>query len=374
MEPARPDRNVGLAGTPHDTIRVAVLQPLAHLRRIVPGIRHERGIDRAPVGITRRPTLVSDPPDVGTRIREHQRTRLQPANRAVNTIPVVYLLLSVRPFSVRAVEEQLDDRPVLRQQLGQLRDVVVVVAPAVAVRAFVTVPRREVQPRSQPLGAHRIHELAHHVAVPVAPRTVLHRVFRVLARPQAEAVVMLRGEDHVLESAGLRGARPLPRVEANRIERAWILLAVAPLAIGEGVHPEMGEQTEFRALPPELRSRRHGKVRRDLRQLERPARRRADGRRTRRQKIPPSHSRLTRCPWPISPLPLTPLTRRASPTRHSPLPPTASKRPTPPPTRAARQTSRRSGSGRARALASRRIPTRARRTPSAPADTCARAS
>src|ERR1019366_7872800 len=97
-----------------------------------------------------------------------------------------------------------------------------------------------------------------------------------------EAVVMLRREDHVLESAGLCGARPLPRVESSRIERARILAAVAPLSIGEGVHPEVGEQAKFRALPPELRSRWHGKVWRDLRQLERPARRRADGRCTRR--------------------------------------------------------------------------------------------
>src|ERR1035437_10257118 len=357
MEPAGPDRNVGLAGTPHDTVRIPVLQPLAHLRRIVPGIRHERGIDRAPVRIARGAPLVADPPDVRTRIREHQRTRLQPANRAVHAIPIVHLLLAVRPLAVRTVEEEFDDRPVLRQQLGQLRDVVVVVARAVAVRALVTVPRRQIQTGPQPFGAHRIHELAHHVAVTVAPQAVLHRVLREPARPQAESIVMLRRQDHVLESAGPRRARPLPRVESPWIELLWLFATVAPFAIGEGVHPEVREHPELGPLPPELRTRRDRPS--GTRRAHEPghAPRRADGSRTCDQEFAPPHwSPLARLHLTRRPSLSVPLTRRPS-LEGLPAVPIVSRLPMRPPTPAAPRTSRRSDSVRARAPASLRTPT-----------------
>src|SRR4029079_5998255 len=105
----------------------------------------------------------------------------------------------------------------------------------------------------QALGAAGVHELAHHVAAAAPERRALDRVLRGLRRPQAEAVVMLRGENHRAEAAGPGRTRPLPGVELRGREDRRALRAVAPLSVGEGVDAEMEEQRQRVALPFELR-------------------------------------------------------------------------------------------------------------------------
>src|SRR4029079_5727159 len=60
------------------------------------------------------------------------------------------------------------------------------------------------------------------------------------------------------EISGLGGPHPLSRIERRRIEDARRFLAVAPLAIAEGVDAEMQEQRELVTLPLQLRHRRSG--------------------------------------------------------------------------------------------------------------------
>src|SRR4029078_5568035 len=100
-----------------------------------------------------------------------------------------------------APEQALMARRVLREQLRELLAVEVVVARRVAVDARVAIPRREIQARLQALGTAGVHELADPVAAAAPERRALDRVLRGLRRPQAEAVVMLRGENHRAEPA-----------------------------------------------------------------------------------------------------------------------------------------------------------------------------
>jgi hypothetical protein len=79
---------------------------------------------------------------------------------------------------------------------------------------------------------------------------------RQAAGPEAEAVVVLGGEDQRARTCRAGRARPLARVEARGIEDRGILGAVAPLAVGERVHPEVQEERELVALPAQLRRRR----------------------------------------------------------------------------------------------------------------------
>ena len=141
----------------------------------------------------------------------------------------------------------------MRQQLRQLVGVDVVVARRVAVGRMIPVPRREIQPGAESFGAARVDELADDIAAAAPPRTLRHRVRRRPGWPEAEAVVMLGGEDHRAEPGGARLPWPRPRVERGRIEDAGIFAAVAPLAIGEGVDAEVQEERELVALPRELR-------------------------------------------------------------------------------------------------------------------------
>ena len=170
-------------------------------------------------------------------------------------MPVVHLFLAVRTLAIRAIEPHFGDRPVLRQQLRELRDVDVVVARRVAVRGMIAIPGRQIEPDAKVFGSAGIHELADDVALSPAKGTRCDGVRRRLRRPETEAVVMLGGEDHRPEAGVPRRARPLPGVERGGIEDRRRLRPIAPLAVREGVHPEVEEHRELVSLPLELRAR-----------------------------------------------------------------------------------------------------------------------
>ena len=70
--------------------------------------------------------------------------------------------------------------------------------------------------------------------------------------PEAEAIVVLRREDHGPEAGFPGHPRPLPRIQPGGIEEAGALGSVAPLPIGEGVDPEVEEEGQLVLLPEEL--------------------------------------------------------------------------------------------------------------------------
>src|SRR5688572_11956724 len=74
-------------------------------------------------------------------------------------------------------------------------------------------------------------------------------MLRGLRGPEAEAVVVLRGQDERAKACALRDTRPAARIERCRVEDRRRLGAVAPLAVGERVHPEMQEDRELVAVP-----------------------------------------------------------------------------------------------------------------------------
>ena len=134
VEPARADRDVG--SRPGAT-RCRSDRRAAAARDAAPsdaGDADHVGIDSGPVRIAGDAALVADPADVGSGVGEDHRVRLQLAHESPDARPVVLLLLAVRPFAVGAVEPDLVDRAVARQQLGELVAVEVVVARRVAVR------------------------------------------------------------------------------------------------------------------------------------------------------------------------------------------------------------------------------------------------
>jgi len=122
---------------------------------------------------------------------------------------------------------------------------------------MVAIPRRQVEPGLESRRPAGIGELADDVAPASPERARCDRVRRGGRRPEAEAVVMLGGEDHGPEACRLGRARPLPRVEAGRGKDRRVFLAVAPFTVGEGVDAEVQEHRQLIALPFELRGRRH---------------------------------------------------------------------------------------------------------------------
>src|SRR6185312_1478012 len=212
-EPAGADRDVRFAGPPRAAVRVAGAQQGARPRAVGTGVRHAGRVHAGPAGFAGRALLVADPAHVGAGVGEHHGVGLQLAHGGVDARPVVGLLAAVRAFAVGAVEPHFHDLAVVGEQLGELGDVEIVVGRAAAVALRVAVPRRQVEACAQAFSAAGVGELAHHIAMAVVPRAVFHRVLRGGGGPQAEAVVVLGGEDHAAEAGLLRRARPLPRVQ-----------------------------------------------------------------------------------------------------------------------------------------------------------------
>ena len=277
-EPARADGHVDLAGRAHQPVavkdlrrradqRIGVVQRVQRVRRrlvqrprarlplrpVAQLVRHHR-----PLALPRHARLVAAPAHVRPEVVENHRVGLVFADQLKVAREVIYLLFAVGSLAAGVVEPYIEDVAVARQQLGQLVAEVVVVLRR-AVERVVPVPRREIKAEFDAAPAAGVRRQLHHVAL---KRAVLDRVLGVLARPQAEAVVVLRGEHQPLHARGFDGLHPLVAVQIRGIEHALWLRARAPLAVGEGVHAKVYERIEIQVEPVQLPLARHDARRR----------------------------------------------------------------------------------------------------------------
>ena len=114
------------------------------------------------------------------------------------------------------------------------------------------IPRGEVEADLDAFGTASLGELAANIALAVLPRGGGDGVVRELGGPEAEAVVVLGGEDGELEAGVLEGLGPLAAVEGGGIEDLGVLFAGAPLAIGEGVDTKVDKGGQLQLLPGHL--------------------------------------------------------------------------------------------------------------------------
>jgi hypothetical protein len=129
-----------------------------------------------------------------------------------------------------------------------------------AVISTIAVPGRKINAQSEAVFLAGLGDFFHDVAFSVAPGTVLHGVFRELRRPKAESVVMFAGEDEAFHSRLDRGPSDLVGIKVGGVEHRFLLVAISPFLVGEGVHREMEEAVEFHFMPAELAPARHRSV------------------------------------------------------------------------------------------------------------------
>src|SRR5438105_12656142 len=226
-------------------------------------------IRRRPAGLTRHAPLVSNPTDVRTSIAKEYAVGLEVAHelprrrpvviRAIVEFPSLVRAAIVTVAAVRAVEEDLENRTVAREQLAQLIAVVdeILRPPVILV---VTIPRRQIDAEFETRSRAGFGDFFDDVPPPAAPGTVLDRVLGVLRRPEAEAIVVLAGENQALHPAVFRSRDDLVGIEVRGIENRRRFIAIAPLAVRECVHGEMEEAVELHFVPAELSRRREGAV------------------------------------------------------------------------------------------------------------------
>ncbi len=147
-----------------------LLQQLADVWRVVAGVRNARRVDRAPARLPRDAALVPDPAHIRAGVGEHHGAGLQLADERMDARPVVRLLFTVGSFAVGAVEPDLAHGTVAGEQLFQLRAVVIHVRRAAPIARLVAIPRGEIEPEPQPVGAAGVGHRAHHVPLSATPR------------------------------------------------------------------------------------------------------------------------------------------------------------------------------------------------------------
>jgi len=70
---------------------------------------------------------------------------------------------------------------------------------------------------------------------------VLHAVSGALRRPEAEAVVVLGGDDDAFYAGLFGNPHPLPAIQLSGVENFGAFRAVPPFQVGEGVDVEVYE-------------------------------------------------------------------------------------------------------------------------------------
>src|SRR5258705_12411862 len=175
---------------------------------------------------------------------ELPRVRRVVIGAVVDLAPLVRAAV-VAVTAVRAVEEDLEYRPIVGQQLAQLIAIVNEVF-GTAIGFVIAIPRRQIDTEFQSSSRTRLRDLLHYIA---PKRAVLDRMLGVARRPEAEAVVVLAGEDQPLHPAVLRGTDDLVGVKIGGIEDVVLRVAVAPLVVGKGVDGEMQKTVKLELVP-----------------------------------------------------------------------------------------------------------------------------
>ena len=169
----------------------------------------------------RDPGFVAAPADIRAVIVEYRGVRLIFPYQLPPALELIGLLLAVGAFAAGAVEPDVEQRPVLGEELGQLIAVIHVVLVA-AVVFGVAVPRREIHAELDAAARAGLGAFFDNVAL---YGRVLHRMLGIAARPQAEAVVMLGGEHQAFHAGALDRLDPLVAVEIHRVEAGLVLAA-----------------------------------------------------------------------------------------------------------------------------------------------------
>ena len=135
----------------------------------------------------------------------------------VSAVHAAYLVGSaiVSITAVGTVKPDFKDLSILGRQFFELfAEVFYVGWPAIL--GMVAIPWREVDPEPEVVLPACVGYLAHYITLAITPRTVLHGVFGVFRGPEAEAVVVLAGQNQSVHPRFCCRADDLVRIESSR--------------------------------------------------------------------------------------------------------------------------------------------------------------
>ena len=207
--------------------------------------------NHAPLGFPAMPGLVAAPAHIGTADIQN-RIRLQFAQYCIVAFPIVNLLFAVFALATGTVKPEAENISVVCCKLSQLGNEIIIIRFPLPIACIVTIPRGEIDTKLDTAAPAGIRYLAHNIALSVLPRAVFYAVLGVGARPQAEAVMVLAGQNQRLHAGTFDCGDPLVGIQRIGVEQRRGFGAVAPLAVREGIHAEMGKGVKFKLLPCQL--------------------------------------------------------------------------------------------------------------------------
>ena len=257
VEPSRAYRHVTLGRSPGVAVGVALLQlPVSAVAGIDLVATQER-----PVGGVGIAFLVAHPATAGAAVGEDDGLGLQtldhlPRAREIIIGAAVYRALFacaavIAVAAVGTVKPYLEDVAILGEQFFELC-VEVLYIQGSAVESLVTVPGREIDAKLESVFLAGCRQFAHDVALAVLVGGVAHAVVGILGGPEAEAVVVLGGDDDALHAGVVERLGPLLAVEAGRVETLQRGVAISPLAVAKGVGTKVDEGIGLHLLPSHL--------------------------------------------------------------------------------------------------------------------------
>ena len=223
-------------------------------------------IVHSPVGLASPALLIADPAnggdgtaedhDVLVVLAQHLRgflvavvgLRVDLTGGVSTAVPAVAAVSTVKPV--------FEELAILRGELVDLcvEDTLIF---GLTVVAAIAIPGGEIEAEEQAVLAAGLAQLAYQVAFAVLPRAVFDGIVGGLRGPEAEAIVVLGGEDDPLHPSTLEGGDPLLGVESLGSEGLRGGITVAPLEVVESIEPEVHEGVGFQFLPRYLRWRRY---------------------------------------------------------------------------------------------------------------------
>ena len=151
------------------------------------------------------PGLVAAPAHIGTADIQN-RIRLQFAQYCIVAFPIVNLLFAVFALTAGTVKPEAENITIVCCKLSQLGNEIVIIRFPLPIACIVAIPRGEIDTKLDTAAPAGIRYLAH----------------------------------------------PLVGIQRIGVEQRRVFGAVAPLAVREGIHAEMGKGVKFKLLPCQL--------------------------------------------------------------------------------------------------------------------------
>ncbi len=202
------------------------------------------GGHHAPLRVPGLPRLIPAPAHIRTADAD-ACLRLKTPDHFIVPFPVINLTLSIGPFPAGSVKPHRKNFPVILQKLLKLSHKIIVILSAASIKRVVPVPGREIHAKGKPLLPAGIGDFPYHVPPAVFVRTQRNAVARVSAGPQAEAVMMLTGQDQSPHARIFGRPGPLPGIQPGGIKDFRAFRSVPPFLIRKGVDRKMNKSVKF---------------------------------------------------------------------------------------------------------------------------------